>query len=105
MTPALFVVAAGTGAALRHAVNRLGLGWLGTLTINVLGSLLLGLLIGSDPSASTLTVIGTGLLGSFTTFSTFALEVAEQGAAARIAIVGGSLMLGIGAAAIGFGLS
>lgn len=105
MTPVLFVLAAGTGAALRYTVNRLGRGWLGTLAVNVLGSLLLGLLIGSDPSSSTLTVIGTGLLGSFTTFSTFALEVAEQGAIHRLANVGGSLVLGIGAVAIGVGLA
>ncbi len=105
MTAALFVIAAGTGAALRHSVNRLGRGWLGTLAVNVLGSFLLGLLLGSGPSPSTSTVIGTALLGSFTTFSMFALEVAEEQPARRVAIVGGSLVLGIGAAAIGFGLA
>jgi len=50
-------------------------------------------------------VIGTGLLGSFTTFSMFALEVAEERPARRVAIVAGSLVLGIGAAAIGFALA
>lgn len=35
----------------------------------------------------------------------FALEVAEEQPARRVAIAGASLVLGIGAAAIGFGLA
>ncbi|MEO6651666.1 MAG: CrcB family protein [Ilumatobacteraceae bacterium] len=105
MTAVLFALAAGAGAALRHGVNRLGRGWAGTLAVNVIGSFLLGLLVGSDPSPSVRTVIGTALLGSFTTFSTFALDVAEARPTRRIAIAGGSLVLTVGAAGVGYGLA
>ena len=105
MTAMLFVVAAGAGAGLRHVVNGTGHGWLGTLAVNVVGSFLLGWLVAAEPGASTLTVIGTGLLGSFTTFSMFALEVAEAGPVRRLAIVGASVVLGLGAAAIGIALA
>jgi fluoride exporter len=52
---------------------------LGTLTVNVVGSLLLGLIIGlvtkRFPSNATLLLaLGTGLCGGFTTFSAFAFE-------------------------------
>jgi fluoride exporter len=47
---------------------------LGTLSVNVIGSFLLGLLtfagIGGDP----LLFLGTGLCGSFTTFSSFSVD-------------------------------
>lgn len=105
MTAMLFVIAAGAGAGLRHVVNRTGHGWLGTLAVNVVGSFLLGWVVAAEPAASTVTVIGTGLLGSFTTFSMFALEVAEAGLVQRVAIVTGSVALGVGAAALGFAIA
>lgn len=46
----------------------------GTLFINLLGSFLLGLLIGMDIEKSSSLLIGTGFMGAFTTFSTFTLE-------------------------------
>ncbi|OAT85359.1 chromosome condensation protein CrcB [Bacillus sp. MKU004] len=45
-----------------------------TLFVNVLGSFLLGLLIGKGTSEMWSLLLGTGFLGSFTTFSTFKLE-------------------------------
>ncbi len=45
-----------------------------TLVINVLGSFLLGLVIGFGVNQSVLLFLGTGCLGAFTTFSTFKLE-------------------------------
>lgn len=91
----LFLVAAGgaLGASARHLVN-LGMGRLlgtsfpwGTLTVNVVGSLLMGILIellilryGGSPAMRAF--IGTGFLGGFTTFSAFSLDVyvlAEHG--------------------------
>jgi CrcB protein len=78
---------AGIGGALRHGVNllaaRLSAGGfpIGTLTINVLGSLLMGLLAGyfalkGDMSQTWRLFLTTGILGGFTTFSTFSLETA-----------------------------
>ncbi len=50
----------------------------GTLVINVTGSFVLGLLTGSalhhGVSATWLTVVGTGLIGAYTTFSTFTFD-------------------------------
>ena len=46
----------------------------GTLAVNVLGSLLLGVVAGAAVSGDGDRLAATGLLGAFTTFSTWALE-------------------------------
>ena len=53
---------------------------LATLAINVLGSFLLGVLLARQQSmtANQFLAIGTGFAGGFTTFSTFAVAVAER---------------------------
>ena len=86
----LLLVAAGgaTGAVMRYllgvqAVRALGHGWpYGTLAANVLGGLLMGVLVsvlafrgGADQERWRL-LLGVGVLGGFTTFSAFSLEVA-----------------------------
>lgn len=90
MTGLLLVMAGGgVGAGLRYGVGiaatrmfGLGFPW-GTLACNVLGSLAMGLLIGAlahgllgaDKHAQELRLLlGVGLLGGFTTFSTFSLD-------------------------------
>ena len=78
-------VGAGIGGVLRHGVNvaalRLfGSGFpYGTLFINIVGALVMGLLAGLfaikfDPGQSWRQFLTTGILGGFTTFSTFSLE-------------------------------
>lgn len=112
MTHLLIVMLGGAiGAGLRHLVGqaalaRLGPGfpW-GTLTVNLAGGLLIGLLAGwfvragaSEPARLFLAV---GVLGGFTTFSAFSLETylmlqrGEFGIAALYAgsSVAGSVML------------
>jgi CrcB protein len=101
----------GIGAALRHGVNVLalrivGIGFpYGTLCINVAGSLLMGVLmeyfaLRSGLSASSRLFLATGVLGGFTTFSTFSLEAAllwERGQAGLAALyVVASVGLAIG---------
>jgi CrcB protein len=78
---------------------------LGTLAVNVSGAALLGLLVGLAPGGDALELAGTGLLGGYTTFSTWMFEshrLAEDGrgrwAAANLA---GSLALGLAGAAAG----
>ncbi|MBM7647305.1 CrcB protein [Bacillus ectoiniformans] len=80
---ALLLTAAGgaVGALLRYAASLLlakvkGSFPLGALTVNLLGSFLLGLFIshGQGLSIEAQLFIGTGLLGGFTTFSTFSVE-------------------------------
>jgi fluoride exporter len=81
----LLVAAGGAlGSWLRFAVGRLlaqasgAFPW-ATLTVNVAGSLAMGLLVGwlarSTGSEATRLLIAVGLLGGFTTFSAFSLEV------------------------------
>ena len=88
MTTILAVAIGGAvGAVLRHAVSTgvyswLGSGFpLGTLAVNVLGSVVMGAVIEAGAVAFKLTpelraLIVTGLLGAFTTFSAFALDAA-----------------------------
>jgi CrcB protein len=45
-----------------------------TLFVNLLGSFLLGLMIGANLASSWRLLLGTGFMGAFTTFSTFKLE-------------------------------
>lgn len=75
------------GAVLRYLVG-LASGWLlgvgfpwGTITVNIVGSLVMGLVIGFAATKFQLTnelrlFIATGILGGFTTFSSFSLDFA-----------------------------
>ena len=104
MTAALFVFAAGLGAAGRHLVNQLGIGWIGTLAVNTVGAFALGWLVAAEPGPTTATVVGVGFLGSLTTFSTFALEATEGPPSRRAAVLASTLTLGLAAAALGVSL-
>jgi CrcB protein len=99
--------AGGLGAVARFLVDgavseRLGRALpLGTLAVNLTGAFMLGVVSGNF-------VIGTGFVGAYTTFSTWMLEtqrLAEDGrTVAPVANVFGSLVLGVGAAALGAAL-
>jgi fluoride exporter len=78
---------------------------LGTLTINLTGALLLGLLSGVALTGEALVLAGTATLGSYTTFSTWMLEtqrLVEDGEV-RAATVNAwlSMIVGVAAAALG----
>jgi CrcB protein len=80
-----------------------------TLAVNVVGSFVLGVVLGAlPPGGGARLLLGTGFCGGFTTFSTFSTEVvaiAEHGAAGRAgAYAAGSLALGVAAAAAGAAL-
>ena len=99
-------VGAGIGGALRHGVNTLGLRLagpdfpVGTLTVNILGSLAMGLIAGyftfrggegafGQISQHWRLFLTTGVLGGFTTFSAFSLDFAtlwERGAMGGAAV-------------------
>ncbi len=115
MTLVLLVLAGALGALLRYEVElavrrHVGPAFpYGTLLINVSGAFVLGILAGlaahrGIPS-SVVTVVGTGLLGAYTTFSTFSVDtvgLAERGRVRAVATnMGASIVLGLGAAAIG----
>ncbi|HVM22299.1 MAG TPA: fluoride efflux transporter CrcB [Sphingomicrobium sp.] len=108
---------AGLGGALRHGVNvaaaRYAAFPVGTMTVNVLGSFLMGLLAGyvmhhTGISQQTRLFLVTGVLGGFTTFSAFSLDAAllierhQYGLAAGY--VAGSVIAAISALFIGLAL-
>ncbi|ODA66045.1 putative fluoride ion transporter CrcB [Methyloligella halotolerans] len=81
----LVFAGAGLGGALRHAANILCLRTFGhnfpygTLAVNVVGSFIMGLAIAwfalkADPGQAWRLFLTTGILGGFTTFSTFSLD-------------------------------
>lgn len=94
-TPLLVFVGGGLGASLRWAVGLAVPGWWGVLVANVFGSLLLGVLVASPLSErqAAMALLGTGLLGGFTTYSTFNVNVLE--AASRQAWSEVGLQLGV----------
>ena len=95
MPPLLLVMLGGAlGAGARHLFGRVALRLLGpgfpwgTLGVNLLGGLLMGLLAGSlarfGGSEGVRLLLGVGVLGGFTTFSAFSLDTVlliERGAA------------------------
>ncbi|MFL4992149.1 MAG: fluoride efflux transporter CrcB [Microvirga sp.] len=118
----LVFLGAGIGGALRHGVNvgcarvcGTAFPW-GTLTVNILGSFIMGALAGwlafkagegwSQPLRLFLT---TGILGGFTTFSAFSLDAVliwergQNGLAATY--VAASVLLSIAGLVAGLGLA
>ena len=79
MTPMLFVLAAAGGAVLRYVTGLVVCTWQALLLVNVAGSLALGATVAADLDASTTTILGVGLCGALTTYSSFALEVRSLG--------------------------
>jgi len=107
----LVFLGAGAGGVLRHFVNILSARWcgtdfpFGTLVINVTGSILMGALVGwlafkaeANWSQPLRLFVATGILGGYTTFSTFSLEtillIERNQIGMAAAYVGGSLLFG-----------
>jgi CrcB protein len=99
----LVVLGAAVGAPARLLVSRAVAGERGTLVVNVVGSLLLGLFAGlaSAPYA----LLGVGLCGAFTTYSTFAVEAGTMPRRASAAYVVTSVVLCCLACAAGLALA
>lgn len=108
------------GAGVRHLINGAFLArglaefpW-STVLINVTGSLLMGLLVGILQAKAGLapelrTFLATGVLGGYTTFSAFSLDVVvlieRNQPLAAMAYAGGSVLLSIAALVAGLGLA
>lgn len=119
MTPALVLLGGAAGAVLRYLVDRRvqrahasAFPW-GTLLANVTGSALLGFLagwslLGGEPD-SVRALLGVGLCGSLTTFSTFGYEtirlLTERARLFAVANVAVTVLAGFGAAATGLVLA
>lgn len=101
----------GFGAVARFTLDGLASQWFGrslpfgTFVINVTGAFLLGLATGTALSHDASELLGTGTIGSYTTFSTWMLETHRLGedgqVAPGIANILLSLLLGVAAAAVG----
>lgn len=108
----LVFIGSGIGGMARHGVGLLALKWFGasfpfgTFAINIVGSFLIGMvaeywaLKSGLPQPARL-FLTTGIIGGFTTFSTFSLETAllwERGQPLLAAVyVAASVVLSIGA--------
>lgn len=112
----LVFLGGGLGSCLRHGVNiwalgRFGPGFpYGTLTVNVVGSAVMGvlaavLLTRAHVAPEWRLLLMTGVLGGFTTFSAFSLDVWglwERGAAGTALVyAAGSVVLSIAALVVG----
>ncbi|TJZ81382.1 fluoride efflux transporter CrcB [Rhodococcus oryzae] len=116
MTVVLVVLGGMVGAPTRFLLDR-AVGsradsefpW-GTLTVNVIGSLILGALVGGAAhGGEVMALVGTGFCGALTTYSTFGYEtvrLVEDGvrlyALANVVV---SVAAGIAAAALGFAVA
>lgn len=90
----LVVAGAMVGAPLRFVVDRAmqarfgtAFPW-GTLTVNIVGSAILGGLVGLHVNSPSMALLGVGFCGALTTYSTFGwetLRLIEQGAYVRAA--------------------
>ncbi len=112
MTLLLVVLGAALGAPARFLTDRWVQGrhdtvfpW-GTLTVNAVGSFILGAVIGAGAAgrlpAAVVTAVGTGFCGALTTYSTFSYEtvrLVEDGSTRFAALNAlGSLAIGLTAA-------
>ncbi len=113
MTPLLSVALGGAfGAVARYLVGLAVVFPLGTLTVNVLGSLAIGIVWAHFTAKGLhgwLPLILTGFLGGFTTFSAFSLDtmrLIEGGRfSAAFLYVAASVLLSLGACALGLWLT
>lgn len=120
MTHLIYVALGGAiGASLRHLVNLASLKWFGpafpwgTITVNIVGSFVMGLFIELltrrlGGSQELRLFVATGLLGGFTTFSAFSLDVVglwERGAGSTaLFYAAGSVALSIAALVAGLAI-
>lgn len=114
MTLLLIALGAGVGAPARYLTDRAVQSryrtlfpW-GTVTVNILASLLLGVITGAGLGADATLLVGTGFCGALSTYSAFSYEtlrLSQRGARWLAAgNVGLSLAGGIGAATVGWWL-
>jgi CrcB protein len=114
LIPLLVIAGAAVGAPLRFATDRIvqsrhatGFPW-GTFTVNVVGSFVLGVVVGAAASPWLTALVGTGFCGALTTYSTFGYETVQLAAGgSRVFAVFnalGSIMAGLGAAGLGLAI-
>ena len=111
LTWAGVAVIGGAGSLLRFLVDRTvggrvgGTFPFGTLTVNITGATVLGLVTGLALNHDAALLAGTAAVGSYTTFSTWMLETHRHGEERQLAIAAAnivvSVVLGVAAAKLG----
>jgi CrcB protein len=89
VTWVLVAVGAAVGAPLRYVAGHLldGRFHRGTILVNWVGSLLLGLFSGLGLTGHAMALLGTGFCGGLTTYSSFAVQAHDRGRAYGSVIV------------------
>lgn len=114
VTAVLMVALGGAaGSVMRYltsvaAIALLGVAfpW-GTLTVNAVGSFVIGAMAGADVEGNARFLLVTGFLGGFTTFSAFSLEATQlwnRSPGLSVAYVAASIALGAACCIAGFWL-
>ncbi|SEK87852.1 fluoride efflux transporter FluC [Haloferax larsenii] len=101
---ALVAVGGFLGATLRYLVGVAIPGTGGTLAVNVLGSFVLGAFITTVSSRRAQWLFGSGVLSSFTTYSTFAVQTAGLSMTGGLLNIGANYVFGFVAAGLGIAL-
>jgi CrcB protein len=113
----LVALGAAIGAPLRYLVDRAvqarhdSLFPWGTFAVNVTGSLILGVLVGGAEAVpgNVATLLGTGLCGALTTYSTFGFEtirlIEDRAWLYAVANAVASIVVGLGAAFVGIAIA
>lgn len=116
----LIFLGGGVGSVLRYAISvfvkskSIEYPWVATFSVNVIGSFILGYLLGyflkiNQEQTGFALALTAGFCGGFTTFSTFSLDVLhliKSGVFLQAGLyIIGSLILSLGAAFIGYQLS
>ena len=75
----LFLFLAGCGASIRWRLQNLHLwdSWISTGCVNIFSSFFIGDLMAANPASEVVTILGVGLLGSLSTFSTVIMQSAK----------------------------
>jgi len=102
------------GALARVAISTAVARWrhsvfpLGTLVVNLTGGFALGILVGARVDGAAASLLGTGLLGAYTTFSTWMFDterLAQEGRSGLVAVnVLVTLAAGLGATGLGWAI-
>lgn len=113
MTALLVMLGAAVGAPLRYATDRMiqarhrtAFPW-GTFVVNVVGSLVLGLVTGAAANPALTVLVGTGFCGGLTTYSTFGYETVTlvEGGRRWVALLNALGSVAAGLVAAGAGLA
>ncbi len=96
-TVAMVALGGAIGSAARYLAGLAVAFPFGTLSVNVLGSLVIGLVWASqiDRSAGLVAFLMIGVLGGFTTFSSFSLDVIRLMQDGRVALAGGYVLASV----------